>query len=226
MIKRSRYSLIHVADDGKITPFSLTFDADGKKVVRNKFPLTQLDALTTRINMDGLYFLFDYLCGEKISDGNFFIQYRLNKMDKKIRTAGPDDVNLRDIANNNIGNDIVKKDILFERYVINTLYRFQNDYGLFRFLIKRPEKYLNDYVLKQIDRYFEALNGSDENLKHFYFRKVCESMSSYKIIRNIEDGINEYEKKRKMKCDENPFQVNKTKILKFETEEDGQMRLF
>lgn len=220
MASANRYSLVHVSEEGIVTPLTICFDVDGKIVKKSKFPLSQLDAFTTRLGgVDDVYCAFKILSGKDLELGNFYIQYRQDMEDKRIRVAYFDDFNLKCISNNNICDSFVSQDLQFETYVFNLLNDLRNDSYLFRFLVKSDEKYLNSYVLRQINNYFTSVSsGCEDNIK-FYFKKVCLALSSYKVIRNIEDGRRKYREKH----NDSPYTF---KVLSYGVDEDGQSFLF
>lgn len=206
MAKGYRYSLIYESDNGNKISLSQVKKVNKRniEIIRKKFPLTQIDAFTTRLSgEDELRMLFEYLLKEKLASGNFWIEYTINKKNKTMRVAYANDENLAYLSNENIGKTYVEATYQYETYVNNLLFRFIVDPALYKYL--KENKYINKYVLNKIEKYMSAKALENEELINYTFRKVREALTSYKIIRNIEDGIVEYQKKEEIKYSESPF---------------------
>lgn len=210
MAKGYRYSLIYETTDGNNMILSQIkkVKTSNAEVIRKKFPLTQIDALTTRLSgEDELKTLFEYLLKEELTDGKFWIEYTIDKKNRRMRVAYADSENLKYLSNSNIGKTYVEMTYQYETYVNNLLFSFTANPSLYKYLLEK--KYINKYVLNKIEEYINAKDLESEELISYTFRKVKEALTSYKIIRNIEDGIDEYKKRREIKYNESHFKKEK-----------------
>ena len=193
MAKRNRYSLVYEGDNGKKLYFETRTSYE--KNIRKKFSLTKIDAFTTRLNSeDDLKLIFEHLSKEKLEDGKFYIEYVQNKKKKKLRIAYKEDDIIAYFANNNIDKTYVEENTKYETYIINLLYKLMTDSKLYEYLLNN--KSINNYTLGKIRQYIYAKENGNEELITYTFNKVKKSVLNYRVIRNIEDGINEYNKKK------------------------------
>ena len=192
MAKGYRYSLVFEGYDGKLV--YLWKDGDiVKNTGRKKFPLSQIDAFTTRLNDDSeLRKMFEYFLKEDLGAGNFYVEYVQDKKKKRLEVAYKNRENLAYFSRYNMGKNYVDIDVNFKIYVINLLGSFSSNRNLYDYLIEN--KCINKYVLDKIKKYFEAKEIGNEEYISYAFKEIKKSLTNYRVIRNIEDGISDYYK--------------------------------
>lgn len=198
MTRGNRYSLLYEEKSGNkiYLQSENNLKKSNKKNVRKKFPLTQIDAFTTRLNgEDDLKFAFEYFLKEDLEEGKFYIEYVQDKKKKTMKVAYKDDEILAYFSNRNVGKTYVREDEKYETYVANLLYALTSNPKLYRYLIE--DKYMNKYVLSKIENYLLAKENKKEELMTYAFKEVKSSLLNYRLIRNVEDGMKAYNKEKR-----------------------------
>jgi len=195
MAKGSRYSLIFEEENGNKIYLQTESKRNSRKISRKKFPLTQIDAFTTRLKGDNdLRLLFEYMLKEELEDGNFYVEYVQDGKKKKLKVVYKENETLSYFSNSNIGKTYIEENTKYETYVINLLHKLTKDSNLYNYLIEG--KFINKYVLEKIENYIIAQINANQELITYTFKEVKKALTNYRIIRNIEDCITEYNQKK------------------------------
>ena len=156
--------------------------------------LTEIDAYTTIFENSQEFMHQLNSLGYNFYNSHFFIEYYHNGQRKKTTLVFSDQDTLRQFALNNQGENNVKKDIEFYRYVINLLKEVEEDPEMLRYL--KRNGYIWSRLKDNIERY-NARKGVDLEESNICRKFTENKLLSYKAIRDIEIGKKEYEEAKK-----------------------------
>lgn len=182
-----RYRLVYHFKDGKTENFTLHFE-DGS--VRNKFSLTEIDALTTSYSNREEFEKNIQLIFPKFKDGCFSIEYTTDHETKNLELVFNDMNVLRKIALENKGNSKIQKSINFTVYFNSFLKAIEENYDFWTFLVSH--RYVNRYFKEVVNNYFLVLNSKNVNEIMDAKNNIKKELSRYKTIRGIEIGKKSY----------------------------------
>lgn len=158
---------------------------------KDKLTLTEIDAYTTLFDSssDLMYGLNSI--GYSFYNSHFFIEYHYNHQRKKTELIFSDQTLLRQFALNNLGENTIKCDISFHRYLYSLTEEAEKDPEMLKYL--RDNNYISSWLKQNIEEY-NIYKDIDVDVSHINISRIKKELKSYKTIRNIEIGKREYEK--------------------------------
>lgn len=188
---------------------------------KEKLSLTEIDNFTLNFDCrENLLFYMQKL-GYNFYNSKFIIEYKYKNQVKKINPVFSDQETLKEIALNNQGSYIIKRDTTFYKYLYYIMEEVANNHKLMTYLIKN--NYMSSWLQENIARY-NIYIISDVEAAHIFMTRIKKELSKYKVIRDIEVGIKEYEKLIKTNTTE---KENKAKIKRKQKDfAEGQGQLF
>lgn len=225
MGKKSRklYTLKHILKlDGSETIIPFT-GVNGE--IKEKLTLTEIDAYTTQFESN--YELMNVLnsIGYNFYNSHFIIEYHYNHQRKETDTIYSDQEILRQFALDNLGENKVKSDLTFNRYVYSLIEEAKNDPEMLKYLIEG--QYISSWLKQNIEEY-NVYKNIDVEASHINITRIKEALRNYKVIRDIEIGKKAYENEKllKKRMEEKKKQLVKKKAKKPKHYIEGQGQLF
>lgn len=217
------YILKHFSTlDKKVTTIKFV-DNDGK--LKEKMTLTDIDSFTTQFDsaQSLLFYLQDI--GYNFYNSNFFIEYQNNHQAKRLDLVFSDQHTINNFAVNNQKRYKVEKDSSFYQYLYKIVDEVANDQEMIYYL--RKNNYISMWLYENLAEY-KACQSIDVESSHIYMTRIKTELSKYKIIRNIEIGIKEYESEKlfKQQIEERKKTFVKKKIKNQKNFIEGQEQLF
>lgn len=193
-VKKGLYTFKHISTLDNVETTINFIGQDGKE--KEKLSLTEIDSFT--LNFESREYLLFYMqkIGYKFYNSKFVIEYKNNNETKRIDPVFSDQETLKKFALNNQGNYKIKKDAEFYKYLYYIIEDVANNHEMIYFL--RKNNYISEWLYQNIARYNSCKN-IDVEASHIYITRIKEELSQYRIIRNIEIGLKEYEKQKSFK---------------------------
>ena len=220
---RKLYTFKHVSTLDKVETIIKFVDEEGKE--KEKLSLTEIDSFTLNFDCrENLLFYMQKL-GYSFYNSKFVIEYKHNNQTKKIDPVFSEHENLKEFALNNRGSSKIKKDTSYYIYLNYIIRDVAANHDLMRYLVNN--KYMSSWLSENISRYNNC-KFIDVEESHIYMTRIKEELSMYKVIRDIEVGIKEYQKLIKTNTNEEEINTNeeKPKIKKIKHFVEGQGQLF
>ena len=202
-MNRGLYTLIHVSEDSKIKSTFRMQDENGK--IKDKFPLTTLDALTTRCqNMEELLLLTRELnipqknSKDEWLDGYFYIEYKNNHEIKQIDIVFNNNILIQKLSTENEGKYELPKDIGLRIFAYKIIKIRKTDHELYTYLIEKSylSKHLSDLFGKYLAFHNEEYQNNEESQR--ILNIIVNHLREYKKIRDLIVGIYNYQMKQKI----------------------------
>ena len=177
----NRYKLVCKKLDGNEEVFYLDYE-DGTR--RNNFSLTELDAFTTNFEdkdqmISAISFLFPNWNG-----GNLWIEYKYGNKTNRLDLVFNDQINLSKISKEISGKSNLDEYDSVNKYICDFIWKMWHNQNTLDYLVEN--NFLSEYASKMIKLYRYGLAT---------YKEVYNILSSYKVIRGIEIGIKNYQKK-------------------------------
>ena len=195
------YSLKHISLDGEETTFRMK-DKNGK--IKDHFPLTTIDALTTECNnMEELLLKTRFLNIPKRNssdtwlDGYFYIEYLNNNKVKKLDIAFSENALIHEISTTYKGYYYIPKDNRIKKTAYKIIKIRVTEPKLYDYL--RHNSYLDTYLSELIGQFIAYNNEDYQNIKEAdrILNIIIAQLSQYKKFRDLTIGINNYYKETK-----------------------------
>ncbi len=229
-IKKGIYSLKHRALDGLESTLRIKCD-NGK--LREKFALTQLDALTTSCNsMEELLELISLInvpkknSKDEFIDGYCYIEYRNNGNIKKLDIAFNDNEIIKEVSRSYEGKYNIKGTYQVKQLAMSLIKIHREKDPLYNYLnsCNVIDSDLSYYLCM-----YDAYTSSDYyniNEADAYLDLIIGKLSQYKIFRDITFEIHRYEEKTKSQISEINARAEKPKVKIILPRKIEQPRLF
>ena len=177
----NRYKLVCKKLDGNEEVFYLDYE-DGTR--RNNFSLTELDAFTTNFEdkdqmISAISFLFPNWNG-----GNLWIEYKYGNKTNRLDLVFNDQINLSKISKEISGKSNLGEYDSVNKYICDFIWKMWHNQNTLDYLVEN--NFLSEYASKMIKLYRYGLAT---------YKEVYNILSNYKVIRGIEIGIKNYQKK-------------------------------
>lgn len=205
-MEKGLYTFKHISTLDNVETIIKFIDEEGKE--KEKLSLTEIDSFT--LNFDCRENLLFYMqkIGYDFYNSKFIIEYKNNNQIKKINPVFSDQETLKEFALNNQGSYKIKKDAAYYKYLYYIIRDIAGNHDLIRYLVKN--NYMSSWLYENVTRYNISIS-TDVEAAHIYMTRIKKELTKYKVVRDIEVGIKEYEKLIKINTSE---KENKTKKLK------------
>lgn len=205
-MEKGLYTFKHVSTLDNVETIIKFIDEEGKE--KEKLSLTEIDSFT--LNFDSRENLLFYMqkIGYDFYNSKFIIEYKNNNKTKKIDPVFSDQENLKELALNNQGSYKIKKDASYYKYLYYIIRDIANNYNLIWYLVKN--KYMSTWLYENVTRYNISIS-TDVEAAHIYMTRIKKELTKYKVVRDIEVGIKEYEKLIKTNANEKETNQNEEK---------------
>ena len=216
--KKGIYSLVHESLDGTKKSYLRMLDDEGK--LKEKFPLTTLDALTTSCeNMKELLIYARTLHNPKKNstdnwlDGTFYIEYKYDGEIKTLDVVFSDNLLISQMAVAHEGEYYMKNEIntyVMARRLIDIK---KHNSDLFNYL--KEKGYMGKDIPRLIDEYLNYDNDNYHNVNEaIRVRDIIKNkLEEYKLFRDINVGIYNYNKEKEIRQKIETLKEAKTQLI-------------
>ncbi len=185
----NRYRLVYHYFDGGKKVFDVKYE-DGTH--RDKFMLTEIDALTSKFSNDVELSKMLNLVSDNYQNGCFIIEYNSNGSTKTLETIFNDIPSLGQLAQKNLRrSNISKEDV--ESYMNDFLKLVKEDKEFLKFILSR--RYTNDYFKSALSYYLRLKKSDEKEAQNILWEaraNLKKEFTRYKTVRGIEIGKRNY----------------------------------
>lgn len=189
MARINRYRLVYHYFDGSEKVFDINYE-DGTH--RDKFMLTEIDALTSKFSNDDELSKVLNLVSDNYQNGYFVIEYNSNGSAKTLEIIFNDIPFLGDLAMRNLRQTKISNEDA-ERYMNDFLRLATEDGEFLKFILSH--RYTNDYFQSALSYYLRLKNSDEREAQNTLWEakaNLKKEFTRYKTVRGIEIGKRNY----------------------------------